>query len=141
MRKPIFWFRPGGTQTRLYSYRRRLETLDLDSRDFNDLCSVNRGTDQLQGYREADLRLCFRIYAKCWFSHDTAKIIIFCEKFHLNRSRNLLKFLSEIFSPIWQISMRFCPKMSKSLQISPENDPCLRYMQLGYRYVKMCSLW
>ena len=138
MRKPTFWFRPSGTQTRLYSYRRRLETLDLDSRDFNDLCSVNKGTDQLQDYCKADLRLCFRIYAKCLFSQDTAKIIIFCEKFHLNRSRNLLKFLSEIFS---QISMRFCPKMSKSLHISPENDPCLRNMQLGYRYVKMCSLW
>ena len=26
--------------------------------------------------------------------------------------------------------------MSESLQISPETDPCLRNMQLGYRYVK-----
>ena len=29
----MFWFRPGRTQTRLYSYRRRLEILDLDSRE------------------------------------------------------------------------------------------------------------
>ena len=26
------------------------------------LCSENKGADQLRGYREADLRLCFRIY-------------------------------------------------------------------------------
>ena len=25
-------------------------------------CSENKGADQLRGYREADLRLCFRIY-------------------------------------------------------------------------------
>ena len=28
------------------------------------LCSENKGADQLRGYREADLRLCFRICAK-----------------------------------------------------------------------------
>ena len=35
----------------------------------------NKGADQLRGYREADLRLCFRIYAKKRFSHDAAHII------------------------------------------------------------------
>ena len=34
--------------------------------------SENKGVDQLRGYREADLRLCFRI-CKCWFSHDAAQ--------------------------------------------------------------------
>ena len=32
------------------------------------LCSENKGADQLRGYREADLRLCFRIYKKQVFS-------------------------------------------------------------------------
>ena len=32
------------------------------------LCSENKGADQLRGYREADLRLCFRIYEKPVFS-------------------------------------------------------------------------
>ena len=32
------------------------------------LCSENKGTDQLRGYREADLRLCFRICKKPVFS-------------------------------------------------------------------------
>ena len=31
-------------------------------------CSKNKGTDQLLGYREADLRLCFRICKKPVFS-------------------------------------------------------------------------
>ena len=38
------------------------------------LCSENKGADQLPGNRKADLRLCFCIYAKCWFSHDAAQI-------------------------------------------------------------------
>ena len=37
--------------------------------------SENKGADQLGGYREADLRLCFRIYAKSRFSHDEAHLL------------------------------------------------------------------
>ena len=37
--------------------------------------SENKGADQLCGYREADLRLCFRIYAKSRFSHNAAHIL------------------------------------------------------------------
>ena len=32
------------------------------------MCSENKGADQLRGYREADLRLCFRICKKPVFS-------------------------------------------------------------------------
>ena len=38
------------------------------------LCSKNKGADQLCGYCEADLRLCFA-YAKSQFSHDEAHFI------------------------------------------------------------------
>ena len=38
------------------------------------LHSENKGADQLRGYREADLRLCFRI-CKSRFSHDAAHIL------------------------------------------------------------------
>ena len=31
-------------------------------------CSENKGADQLRGYRESDLRLCFRICKKLVFS-------------------------------------------------------------------------
>ena len=32
------------------------------------LCSENKGADQLRGYREADLRICFRICKRLVFS-------------------------------------------------------------------------
>ena len=38
-------------------------------------CSENKGADQLRGYREADLRLCFRI-CKSRFSHDKAHLVL-----------------------------------------------------------------
>ena len=38
------------------------------------LCSENKGSDQLQGYREADLRLCFRICKKPVFSQRGSNI-------------------------------------------------------------------
>ena len=38
-------------------------------------CSENKGADQLRGYREADLRLCFRICKKR-FSHNEAPFIM-----------------------------------------------------------------
>ena len=45
-------------------------------------CSENKGADQLRGYREADLRLCFRICKKPVFSR---------------RGSNKLTPISEIF--------------------------------------------
>ena len=41
----------------------------------------NTGADQLRGYREAHLRLCFRIYAKNRFSHNEAHMILKLLKF------------------------------------------------------------
>ena len=38
------------------------------------LCSENNSADQLRGYCEVDLRLCFRICKKPFF-HDMAQII------------------------------------------------------------------
>ena len=38
-------------------------------------CSINKGASEIGSYCEAELRLCFRIYAKCWFSHDVAHFI------------------------------------------------------------------
>ena len=39
------------------------------------LSSENKGADQHRGHREADLRLCFCIYAKLLFSHDATQMI------------------------------------------------------------------
>ena len=39
------------------------------------LCSENKGADQLRGYREADLRLCFRISKKPVFSRRGSNVV------------------------------------------------------------------
>ena len=48
-------------------------------------CSENKGTDQFGGYREADLRLCFRICKKPFF-HNEAHFGTsqHCFSFHMN---------------------------------------------------------
>ena len=43
------------------------------------LCSENKGADQLRGYREADLRLCFRICKKPVFSRRGSNILSLLE--------------------------------------------------------------
>ena len=49
-----------------------LEISDLGSRGIVLSVCENKGADQLRGYREADLRLCFRICKKKRFSHNEA---------------------------------------------------------------------
>ena len=43
-------------------------------------CSENKGADQLRGYREADLRLCFRICKKPVFSRRGSYCNIWCAR-------------------------------------------------------------
>ena len=38
-------------------------------------CSENKGADQLRGYREADLRLCFRICRLLVFSRGGSYVV------------------------------------------------------------------
>ena len=61
--------------------------MDLESRVLYYPSSENKGADQLRGYRAADLRLCFRIYAERWFFHDAAQkcevMTIFSCIFHI----------------------------------------------------------
>ena len=63
--------RPGPTQTGLYSHRRWLQASNFGFRKQRD-CTIRvaktKGADQLRGYREADLRLCFRICKNPVFS-------------------------------------------------------------------------
>ena len=70
-------FRPGPTQTGLYSHRRWLEAWDFGFRKeegFYYPCSENKGADQLRGYREADLRLCFAHMQKPVFSRSGSNV-------------------------------------------------------------------
>ena len=52
-------FRPGPTLTGLCIHRKLLCIYEVEGLYYP--CSENKGADHLRGYREADLRLCFRI--------------------------------------------------------------------------------
>ena len=71
MRKPIFWF-PTWSDTnqavKLQKMARGLKFRIKIEEGSYYLCSENKGADQLRGYREADLRLCFRICKTLVFS-------------------------------------------------------------------------
>ena len=71
MRKPAFWF-PTWSDTKqavqLQKLVRGLKFRIWKVEGLYYLCSENKDADQLRGYREADLRLCFRISKKPVFS-------------------------------------------------------------------------
>ena len=71
MRKPIFWF-PTWSDTnqavQLQKIARGLKFRIKKVEGLFYLCSENKGADQLHGYREADLRLCFHICIMFGFS-------------------------------------------------------------------------
>ena len=71
MRKPTFWFLTRSDANRAVQSQKTARGLKfqiLEEEGLFYLCSENKGTDQLPGYREADLRLCFRICKKPFFS-------------------------------------------------------------------------
>ena len=65
MRKPTLWF-PTWSDTnqavQLQKMARGLKFLIQKEEGLYYLCRENKGGDQLRGYREADLRLCFCIF-------------------------------------------------------------------------------
>ena len=71
MRKPSFLF-PTRSDTnqavQLQKMARGLKFWIKKVEGLYYLCSENKGADQLRGYREADLRLCFRICKTSVFS-------------------------------------------------------------------------
>ena len=79
MRKPMFWS-PTWSDTnqavQLQKMARGLKFRIKKVGGLYDLCSKNKGADQLSGNPKADLCLCFRIYAKCWFSYDATQIML-----------------------------------------------------------------
>ena len=83
--------------------------------------SENKGADQLCGYREADLRLCFRICKKPVFSRKGSNAIIcscFCKG--LLKYENLSVFISLLYvwidSKVREISKIFIYISSKTIK-------------------------
>ena len=73
-------------------------------------CSQNKGADQLCGYREADLRLCFRI-CKNRFSHNEAHVTQFSltGSGHENKFSKDLKTTKKFVSPIMFVTSLLGP--------------------------------
>ena len=86
MRKPTFWF-PTWSDTSQADQPQKMAT-GLKFRIWKVeglcyLCSENKGADQLRGYREADLRLCFRICKMLVFTQRGSYVILVISRFDL----------------------------------------------------------
>ena len=71
VRKPTFWFSTRSDTNRAVQSQEMARGLKFRFKKVKGLyylCSENKGADQLHGYREADLRLCFRICKMLVFS-------------------------------------------------------------------------
>ena len=71
MRKPTFWFPTRSDTNQAVQPQKMARGLKFGIKEEEGLyypCSENKGADQLRGYREADLRLCFRICKMLVFS-------------------------------------------------------------------------
>ena len=71
MRKPVFVFLTRSDTNRAAQPQNMARGLKFRIKEVEGLyypCSENKVADQLHGYREADLRLCFRLCKKLVFS-------------------------------------------------------------------------
>ena len=70
-RKPTFWFPTWSDTNQAVQLQKIARCLKFRIKKVEGSyyqCSANKGADQLRGYREADLRLCFRICKTLVFS-------------------------------------------------------------------------
>ena len=71
MRKPTFWYPTWSDTNQAVQLQKMAISLKFQIKKVEGLhylCSENEAADQLHGYPEADLRLCFRIYKTLVFS-------------------------------------------------------------------------
>ena len=71
MGKPTIWFPNRSDVNRPVQPQKQARSLKFRISEEEGLyypCSENKGADQFRGYREADLRLCFRICKLLVFS-------------------------------------------------------------------------
>ena len=71
MRKPVFGVSDWSDTNRVFQLQKMARALKFRIYEVEGLyylSSENKGADQLRGYREADLRLCFRICKTPGFS-------------------------------------------------------------------------
>ena len=71
MRKSTFWFPTRSNTNQAVQLKKMARGLKFWIKKIEGLyylCSENKGADQVRSYREADLRLCFRICKMLVFS-------------------------------------------------------------------------
>ena len=71
MRKPTFWSPTLSDTNQAVQLQKMARGMEFRIKEVEELyypCGENKGADQLRGYREADLRLCFRIFKLLVFS-------------------------------------------------------------------------
>ena len=71
MRKPTIWFLTWSDTNQAVHLQKMARGLKFRIKKVEGLyylCSENKDADQLRGYREADLRICFRICKMLVFS-------------------------------------------------------------------------
>ena len=71
MRKPTFWLPTWSDTNQAVESQKMARGLKFRIKEVEGMyypSSENKGADQLRGYREADLRLCFRICKMLVFS-------------------------------------------------------------------------
>ena len=71
MRKSTFWFQTWSDKNQAVQLQKKDRGLQFQIQEVEGMyypCSKNKGPDQLRGYCEADLRLCFRICKMFVFS-------------------------------------------------------------------------
>ena len=78
MRKPTIGFPPGPTQTKLYKYRGWLETGNFGNRKKKNCTICVAKTNALISFAITAKLICAFVfaYAKSWFSHDAAQIVV-----------------------------------------------------------------
>ena len=78
MRKPTFWFPTWSDKNQAVQSQKMTRGLKFRIKELEGLYylfSENKGADQLRGYREDDLRLCFRICKKPVFLRRGSTIL------------------------------------------------------------------
>ena len=78
MRKPTIWFLTRSDTNQAVQPMKMARGLKFQIckiEGLHYLCSENKGADQLRGYREADLRLCFRICKMLVFSRRGSYVL------------------------------------------------------------------
>ena len=121
MRKPTFWFPTWSDTNRAVQLQKMARGLKFRMKKVQGsyyLCSENKGADQLRGYREADLRLCFRICKKPVFSRRFSIDVTEAEKVAFLLGINAGDLLKGLLKPKIKVGTEFVSQGRNMQQVT-----------------------